>query len=71
MSDIPPEKTAYRNALLWAFDRLSTSGLTAAEIRRTADGIGKVLTGKPTPAATYTPNDWDDSAVLTRVHSDE
>ena len=60
---------------LWELDSLDhdsvVEGYTAAEIRRTAEGIGKVLTGKPTPAATYTPNDWDDSAVLTRVHSDE
>lgn len=65
MPDLPPEKLAYRSALLWAFDRLSvTGGMTAAEQRRTMVEIGKVLTGRPSPAADYTPNDWDDSAQL-------
>lgn len=57
---------AYRNALLWAFDRLSVPrGMNAAEQRHTMREIGNVLQGKPSPAATYQPNDWDDSSALT------
>lgn len=56
---------AYRNALLWAFDRLSIDGgMTIEEQRRTMREIGNVLRGIPSPAATYKPNDWDDSASL-------
>lgn len=56
---------AYRNALLWAFDRLNvTGGMNADEQRRTMREIGSVLTGKTSPAATYQPNDWDDSTAL-------
>lgn len=59
---------SYRNALLWAFDRLSvTGGMNPAEQRRTMKEIGNVLTGRPSPAATYQPNDWDDSVKLTRA----
>jgi hypothetical protein len=55
----------YRNALLWAFDRLSvTGGMNPDEQRRTMKEIGNVLTGRPSPAATYQPNDWDDSVKL-------
>lgn len=62
-----PEKLAYRSALLWAFDRLSvTGGMNASEQRRTMREIGNVLRGKPSPAATYKPNEWDDSAALPR-----
>jgi hypothetical protein len=64
MSNVP-EKLAYLSALLWAFDRLSvTGGMNAAEQRRTMQEIGNVLRGRPSPAATYQPNDWDDSAAL-------
>ena len=67
MSDLPPEKLAYRSALMWAFDRLSvTGGMSASEQRYTMEQIGNVLTGRPSPAADYTPNDWDDSAQLPR-----
>lgn len=56
---------SYRNALLWAFDRLSvTGGMDAAAQRRTMQEIGNVLRGRRSPAATYQPNDWDDSAAL-------
>lgn len=56
---------ACRNALMWAFDRLSiTGGMNAAEQRYTMQQIGNVLTKRPSPAATYQPNDWDDSAKL-------
>lgn len=59
-------ETAYRNALMWAFDRLSIDGgMTVREQRRTMNEIGNVLRGRPSPAATYVPNDWDDSATLT------
>lgn len=65
--DGPSEKLAYRNALMWAFDRLSVDGgMTANEQRRTMTEIGKVLTGRPSPAATYEPNDWDSSANLVK-----
>lgn len=53
-----------RHALLWAFDRLTADNLTPAEIKRTADEIGKVLTNKPSMAATYIPDDWTDSGTL-------
>ena len=67
MSAIPPEKTAYRNALLWAFDRLSvTGGMPLKEQRYTMQQIGNVLRGIPSPAATYEPNEWDDSQTLLR-----
>ena len=54
----------YRNAILWAFDRLTTDGLTQKEIKRTADELGNVILGKPSPASTYVRNEWDDSASL-------
>lgn len=55
----------YRSALLWAFDRLSvTGGMNPAEQRRTMKEIGNVLTGRPSPAGTYQPSGWDDSAKL-------
>jgi hypothetical protein len=57
---------SYRNALLWAFDRLSvTGGLDVDTQRRTMREIGNVLTGRTSPAATYQPNDDDDSVKLT------
>lgn len=57
----------YRNALLWAFDRLSvTGGMDSASQKRTMKEIGNVLTGRPSPAARYQPNDWDVSAKLSR-----
>lgn len=57
--------TAYRNALMWAFDRLSIDGgMTRTEQLRTMREIGNVLIGRPSPAAIYQPNDWDDSAKL-------
>lgn len=59
------DNIAYRNALLWAFDRLSvTGGMNADEQRRTMKEIGNVLSGRSSPAATYRPNDWDESAAL-------
>lgn len=65
---MPPSLEAeYRNALLWAFDRLSvTGGMNAAEQRRTMKEIGNVLSGRSSLAATYQPNDWDESAALSR-----
>lgn len=65
MTSLPPEKLAYRCALLWAFDRLSVDGgMTLLEQRRTMQEIGNVLRGRSSPAATYQPNEWDDSAAL-------
>ena len=62
---MPPENSAYRNALMWAFDRLSVDdGMTLKEQKRTMAEIGKVLTGRPSPAATYEPPEWGDSARL-------
>lgn len=56
---------AYRNALMWAFDRLGVDGgMTVKEQIHTMREIGKVLCGRPSPAATYKPNDWDSSANL-------
>lgn len=58
---------SYRNALLWAFDRLSvTGGMDAASQRRTMKEIGNVLIGLPSPASIYRPNDWDESAHFNR-----
>lgn len=55
----------YRNALLWAFDRLRVDdGMSAREQRHTMIELGKVLTGKPSPAARYQPKEWADSARL-------
>jgi hypothetical protein len=56
---------AYRNALMWAFDRLGVDGgMSEKEQLHTMREIGKVLTGRPSPAANYKPNDWDSSAGL-------
>lgn len=56
---------AYRNALMWAFDRLSLDGgMSAREQRYTMQEIGKVLCDRPSLAGTYKPNDWADSAHL-------
>lgn len=55
----------YRNALMWAFDRLGVDGgMTEKEQLRTMREIGNVLCGKRSPAAAYEPNDWDSSAKL-------
>ena len=57
------DTTRYRNALLWAFDRLSVDGdMTAKEQRTTQKEIGQVLLGKPSRAAAYDPDEWADSA---------
>jgi hypothetical protein len=67
MTDAPqPELlAAYRNALMWAFDRLGVDGgMTAKEQLHTMREIGKVLCGRASPAATYKPNDWDSSAAI-------
>lgn len=56
---------AYRNALMWAFDRLGVDGgMNEKEQLHTMREIGNVLTGRPSPAANYKPNDWDSSARL-------
>lgn len=57
-------EAAYRCALLWAFDRLGVDDMTMAERVGTKREIGKVLTGKVSPAATYFPNYWDDSVTV-------
>lgn len=61
-------ETKYRNALMWAFDRLSIDDMTKREQQNTMLEIGNVLTGKLSPATTYVPNDWDDSAKLDGRH---
>lgn len=62
------ENTRLRAALLWAFDRLSVDdGMTKREQRDTMLEIGNVLTGKPSPAASYVPQEWVDSAKLKTV----
>ena len=63
---------SYRNALLWAFDRLSIDGgMSVREQRHTMREIGNVLRGRPSPAATYKPNDWDSSADLTNSRQEK
>jgi hypothetical protein len=65
LSSPPPVRDALRKALMWAFDRLSVDGgMNAPEQRHTMREIGKVLCGRPSPAASYKPNEWDDSAAL-------
>ena len=55
----------YRNALMWAFDRLGVAGgMTEKEQLRTMREIGNVLCGRRSPASAYEPNDWDSSAKL-------
>lgn len=55
----------YRNALMWAFDRLGVDGgMTEKEQLRTMREIGNVLCGRRSPASAYEPNDWDSSAKL-------
>jgi len=55
----------YRNALMWAFDRLSVDGgMTAREQAHTRRQIGNVLRGLPSSAANYKPRDWDESTAI-------
>lgn len=77
MSDAPKPQAAtlaeaqYRNALMWAFDRLSVDGgMTVREHHYTMRQIGNVLRGLPSPAATYKPKEWDDSAALRAAAGD-
>lgn len=56
----------YRNALLWAVDYFSTSRLTEKERMTGVKELGSVLTGRPSRAADYAPNEWDDSAKFAR-----
>lgn len=59
------KETKYRNALMWAFDRLTIDGgMTPREQRYTFEQIGKVLMGEPSPADSYVPNEWDHSVNL-------
>jgi hypothetical protein len=60
---------AYRNALMWAFDRLTIGygGMNEREQQHTAKEIGNVLLGRDSPAERYSPNEWDDSAKLTEA----
>lgn len=52
----------YRNALLWAFDRLSVDGgMTRKEQKTTMTEIGRVLCGDPSWAGRYIPSEWADS----------
>lgn len=46
-------ETEYRNALMWAFDRLTTDGITPNEIRTTVREIGNVLMGRPSSAGRH------------------
>lgn len=63
-------ETAYRNALMWAFDRLSIDGgMTVKEQHRTMRELGNVLCGRRSHAATYQPDDWSDSAKLSAASS--
>ena len=55
----------YRNALMWALDYFGTDGLTKKERARGIREIANVLTGRPSRATTYIPNEWDDSAKIT------
>lgn len=54
----------YRNALMWAYDRLTADNPTPKEIRATYHEIGNVLMGRMSRASAYVPNEWDDSAKL-------
>jgi len=54
----------YRNALMWALDYFGASNLTEKERLHGVQEIGKVLTGRPSRAASYVPNEWDESAKL-------
>ena len=65
--EVMAERDKDRNALLWAFDRLSVDDMTKRERQQTMLGIGNVLTGKPSPAATYVPNEWADSINVLRT----
>lgn len=57
------KEAQYRNALLWAFDRLSIDGgMTEREQATTMREIGNVLTGKPSAAGEYVPVEWAGSA---------
>lgn len=51
----------YRNALMWAIDRLGVNKMTDKERADTVRELGNVLLGRSSRAAVYVPNDWDDS----------
>lgn len=56
-------ETKFRNALLWAFDRLSIDGgMTEREQATTMRELGNVLMGRPSPAGEYVPVEWAGSA---------
>lgn len=58
-------ETRYRNALMWAFDRLKLDGgMTPREQRYTFDQIGNVLLGRSSPASSYVAPCHADSVKL-------
>lgn len=63
--------TKEHRALLWAFDRLSANCNDEKTNKRTAEEIGKVLLGRPSPAATYAPDEFQDSAKLMQKAEDD
>jgi hypothetical protein len=65
VSEIELSRNKYRNALCWAFDRLSLDGgETLKEQKYTMNEIGKVLRGLPSAASNYEPRSWVPSAQL-------
>jgi len=59
------------HALLWAFDRLNADCNDEKTNKRTAKEIGNVLLGKPSPAATYVPDQFQDSSKLLEKAKDD
>jgi hypothetical protein len=53
----------YRNALMWAYDRITVDNPTKKEMSATLIEIGKVLSEQPSVATDYAPNKWDQSAT--------
>lgn len=64
MTSTRDECAKYRNAILWAVDYFSVSHLTEKERANGIKELGNVLLGRPSRAADYTPNEWDNSAKL-------
>ncbi len=56
----------YRNALMWAYDRLTVDNPTKKEMGATILEIGKVLSEQSSVAMAYAPNEWDPSARALR-----
>lgn len=58
------EIAKYRNSLLWAVDYFGVDRMSSKERAHGVLQLANVLRGDTNGAATYQPNEWDDSAKL-------